>query len=152
MTYGFIIVTALHAALVYAHHGTAPQIHEQINVGVARGEIVTEAISQATKELESQKAALAHTIHADIVSQVKRDLGLYPIQDTVFDRRNNYETAPLSVTWKQEDATAADRPLSQRFRDWVNTLRKPTAEPSYHPVPLQQPAPEATQDPETSQQ
>jgi apolipoprotein N-acyltransferase len=76
MVYGFIIVTALHAALLYAHHATAPDIHEKINVGIARGEIVTEAINQATKQLDEQKAQLAYTIHNDIVSQVRRDLGL----------------------------------------------------------------------------
>lgn len=78
MVYGFIVVTALHAALLYAHHATAPDIHEKINVGIARGEIVTEAIQQATKQLAEQKAQLAYTIHNDIVSQVKRDLGLIP--------------------------------------------------------------------------
>jgi apolipoprotein N-acyltransferase len=76
MVYGFIIVTALHAALLYAWHATSPDIHEKINVGVARGEIVTEAINQATKQLDEQKAQLAYTIHNDIVSQVRRDLGL----------------------------------------------------------------------------
>jgi hypothetical protein len=78
MVYGFIIVTALHAALLYAHHATAPDIHEKINIGIARGEIVTEAINQATRQLDEEKAQLAHTIHNDIVSQVKRDLGLIP--------------------------------------------------------------------------
>ncbi|MEW6285028.1 MAG: hypothetical protein AB1509_02260 [Chloroflexota bacterium] len=78
MTYGFIIVTALHAGLLYAHHATAPVIHEKINVGIARGEIVTEAIGQSTRQLEEQKAELAYTIRNDIVSQVKRDLGLIP--------------------------------------------------------------------------
>ena len=78
MVYGFIIVTAMHAGLLYAHHATAPDIHEKINVGIARGEIVTEAINKATSQLDESKAELAHTITADIVSQVKRDLGLIP--------------------------------------------------------------------------
>lgn len=78
MVYGFIIVTALHAALLYANHATAPDIHEKINVGVARGEITTEAIKQAISALDEQKAELAYSIHNDIVSQVKRDLGLMP--------------------------------------------------------------------------
>ena len=85
MTYGFIIVTALHAGLIYAHHATAPDIHEKINVGIARGEIVTTAIQQATQELDESKAALAVTIHRDIVSQVKRDLGLVPVEGTPFE-------------------------------------------------------------------
>lgn len=76
LVYGFVIMTALHSALLYAHHATAPDIREKIDVGIARGEIVTEAISQATKSLEEHKAALAQSIHADIVAQVKRDLGL----------------------------------------------------------------------------
>lgn len=76
MVYGFIGVTAIHAAMVYAHHATAAEVHEKINVGIARGEIVTEAIQKATKQLDESKAELAHTITADIVSQVKRDLGL----------------------------------------------------------------------------
>jgi hypothetical protein len=76
LVYGYVIFTALHSALLYAHHATAPDIHEKINVGIARGEIVTEAIKQATDSLEVQKAALARSIHADIVAQVKRDLGL----------------------------------------------------------------------------
>lgn len=78
MVYGFIIVTALHAGLLYAHHATAPDIHEKINVGIARGEIVTEAINKATGQLDADKAELAHTITNDIVSRVKRDLGLIP--------------------------------------------------------------------------
>jgi hypothetical protein len=101
MVYGFITVTAIHALLVYVHHATAPEIHEQINVGIARGEIVTEAISQATKSLEQQKAALALTIHHDIVSQVKRDLGLSPIDDTVFDRRKQLTVSMPPAEWDE---------------------------------------------------
>src|SRR5689334_16450903 len=48
LVYGFVIMTALHSALLYAHHGSTPEIHEKINVGIARGEIVTTAIQQAT--------------------------------------------------------------------------------------------------------
>jgi len=55
MIYGFIAVTALHAALVYIHHGTAPEIAEQINVGVARGEVVSQAILNAAKTIEVEK-------------------------------------------------------------------------------------------------
>jgi hypothetical protein len=76
MVYGFIVVTAIHAGLIYAHHASAPEIHEQINVGIARGEIVTEAITQATKILDEQKQDLAYSIRNDIISKAKRDLGL----------------------------------------------------------------------------
>jgi apolipoprotein N-acyltransferase len=76
LVYGFVIMTALHSSLLYTHHAAAPDIHEKINVGIARGEIVTEAIKQATQSLDVQKAVLAQTITQDIVNQVKRDLGL----------------------------------------------------------------------------
>lgn len=168
MVYGFIIVTAIHAALVYIHHGTAPEISEQINVGIARGEVVTQAITDATKTIEAEKHDLSRAIYYDIVSQVKRDLGLHPIDDTVFDRRQfNLETEDMPIEeWeqleadlkdkgylkrsnlhgtRQERAPRDDRPLSQRLRDWlkIRPLR-------YHPTPGQ-PAPEPTPEPSPSQ-
>lgn len=81
LVYGFIIVTVIHAALVYLHHAGAPEIHEQINVGIARGEISTEAIRQATVALDQEKASLAQTLHTDIVNNVKRDLNLPILAD-----------------------------------------------------------------------
>lgn len=96
MVYGFIIVTAIHAALVYAHHGSAPEISEQINVGIARGEIVTYAIEEATKELDAEKHRLAQDIKSTIVAQVKRDLNLYPVTGTIFEPRvNDYHPAEV---------------------------------------------------------
>jgi hypothetical protein len=135
MVYGFIIVTAIHAALVYAHHAGAPDISEQINVGVARGEIVTEAINQATHVLDAEKQQLAVTIRNDIISKTKRDLGLIeadPRMPFIPAQPRQYEqTVPYPVTQtNQEDAQAKARPLSQRFRDWVNSLQKTPATPS----------------------
>jgi hypothetical protein len=95
MVYGFIIVTAIHAALIYIHHAAAPDIHEQINVGIARGEIVTEAITQATNQLDAEKQSLAVFIRHDIVSKAKRDLGLTPIDGTPFDRRQQNLTVSM---------------------------------------------------------
>lgn len=111
MVYGFIIVTALHAGLLYAHHATAPDIHEKINVGIARGEIVTEAIKQATASLDEQKASLAVTIHHDIVSQVKRDLGLMPVQGTPFEPKRAETAAPAPIT---QEAPADEPPAPFR--------------------------------------
>lgn len=76
MTWGFILVTILHVGLLYAHHAAAPEVDEQIRVGIARGEIVTHAISEAEKGLDVQKAQLAQAITADIVGRVTRDLSL----------------------------------------------------------------------------
>jgi apolipoprotein N-acyltransferase len=102
LVYGYVLMTALHSALLYAHHAAAPDIHEKINVGIARGEIVTEAIKQATQSLEVQKAALAESIHNDIVAQVKRDLGIQRGQ--VLDLPALPVTDPQSTETKQQPA------------------------------------------------
>jgi len=152
MIYGFIIVTALHAALVYSHHALSPEIAEQINVGVARGEVVSQAISDAAKTIEAEKHELSHAIYNDIVSQVKRDLGLYPVAGTPFERKK-FETDPLPVTWAKEDATTTARPLSG-FSKWVRENfmwdpKNPKDSPFHHGHPLTEPTPtpEAPQDP-----
>lgn len=115
MVYGFIVVTALHAGLLYAHHATAPEIHERINVGIARGEIVSEAIAQATKQLDEQKAELAHTIHNDIVSQVKRDLGLIPAdpQMPILPARRTYQQTVMPILDTQDKPDAAHDPFPE---------------------------------------
>ncbi len=81
LVWGFIAVTALHVTMIYVHHAAAPNVHEKINIGIARGEIVTEAISQATHSLEVEKARLAQTLQADMVNQVLRDLNLPILAD-----------------------------------------------------------------------
>ena len=93
MVYGFIIVTALHAALLYAHHAAGAEIHGQIEVGIARGEIVTEARREATRQLDESKKELAHNITQGIVNQVKRDLDLYPVEGTPFEKKEQTTAA-----------------------------------------------------------
>ncbi len=98
-----------------------PEIAEQINVGVARGEVVSQAISNAAKTIEAEKQELSQAIYNDIVSQVKRDLGMMEVTGTPFERKE-YQAAPLPVMWaRQEDAAATDRPLSG-FSQWLNNL------------------------------
>ncbi len=129
MVYGFVIVTAIHAALLYAHHSAAPDIHERINVGIARGEIVTEAINQATKTLDAEKSALASSIHADIVAQVKRDLGLHRSQ--VLDLPALPVEQPYPVTFAKETAL----PLSWQ---WLRSKFQSKAKPQPKPEPIMQ--------------
>lgn len=141
LVYLFIIMTALHSALLYAHHATAPEIHEKINVGIARGEIVTEAIKQATDSLEVQKAALAETIHHEIVNQVKRDLGLsrgqvldlpaLPVLDTPAQKPASFSLANLlPFTW------AKSRPKQQIYESTVSAPTM-TTEAGTPPAPFQ---------------
>lgn len=121
MTYGFIVVTAIHALLLYTHHATAPDIAEQINVGVARGEITSVAIRQATVELETEKAALAASIHSGIVDQVKRDLNI-PIlaNNTVFDR-NARHTAPVESVQSPAPLVIASK--KRPAANWLQNLK-----------------------------
>jgi hypothetical protein len=95
MVYGFIGATALHAILLYAYHAGGQEIKQRIDVGIAKGEITTEAINQATKTLDEEKAMLAKTLKQDILSQVKRDLGLYPVEGTPFERKEQTTIEPL---------------------------------------------------------
>lgn len=87
MVYGFIAVTAVHVSLLWIHHGGAPEIHQQINIGIARGEITTEAIKMATQALESNRAAIARDhIQAELYNQALRDLDIpIPASGTVFE-------------------------------------------------------------------
>lgn len=127
MVYGFIIVTTLHAALTYAHHATGAEMHQQIEIGIARGEIVTEARKKATQQLDESKTELAHTITADIVSQVKRDLGLI-------------EADPNMPFLPKELTAPLPRP--------IEATPKPENEPLYHPVALnKKDKPESAQPP-----
>lgn len=97
VVYGFIAVTAIHAGLIYAHHAMSPEISEQIQIGIARGEVVSQAITDATKTIEAEKQELSRNIYHDLISQVKRDLGLHPVEGTPFEPRR-YEQAIPSPT------------------------------------------------------
>ena len=113
MTYGFIIVTAIHAALVYSHHALAPDIREEIEVGIARGEIVTTAINDATKVLDEQKQSLSYSIRNDIISKAKRDLGLIEADPQMPIIPRQYEQAiPSPVETKTEE-----QPSGEKFQD-----------------------------------
>jgi len=139
MVYGFIGATALHAILVYAHHGAGPEIRQRIDVGIARGEVTSEAIKQATAMLDAEKTNLARTISADIISQAKRDLGLYPIDDTVFDRRKHEA---------QTEAQALPFPIGDDIEDLPaaveakNRAIAQTKEAGEQPNPFLKPQPE----------
>lgn len=134
--YGFIIVTAIHAALVYLHHAGAPDIHEKINVGIARGEITTEAIRQATSALEVEKAELARTLHTDIVNSVKRDLGLPILADPKmpFLPADPAQYAPVQPTPQAKKKNLFDQ--------WKESFFKKNPPPS--PIKYEQVTPQET--------
>lgn len=132
MVYGFIIVTAIHAALLYAHHATAPNIHQKINVGVARGEIVTTAITQAVNSLEVEKESLARSIHDDIVAQVKRDLGIPASNRHVLD----LPALPVDNSMPYPVTFAKDAPIPLSW-DWLRSkVWKPKQAATEKPEPV----------------
>jgi len=93
MVYGFIGVTILHVIMLYAHHGAAPEIWEQIDIGIARSHVTDTAMKQATNRIEKETSMLADSLADEIVNRVKRDLNI-PIlaNDTIFDPKA-YEQA-----------------------------------------------------------
>jgi hypothetical protein len=110
MVYGFIIVTALHAGLTYAHHATGSEIHGQIEIGIARGEIITEARKTATAQLDENKRELSRTITQDILSQVKRDLGLIEA-DPQMPFLPKEATTALPAPLAKDEPKSADYPF-----------------------------------------
>ena len=114
LVYGFIGATALHAALLYGHHAGAPDIKQKIDIGIARGEITTEAIRQASNTLDAERAQLAETIRDEIIANVKRDLNI-PIlaKGTVFDPKT-YEQAiphPVLTPTEKDEPKLAENPF-----------------------------------------
>lgn len=129
MVYTFIGATILHAALVYFHHAASPEISEQISIGIARGEVVSQAITDATKTIEAEKQELSRNIYNDLISQVKRDLGLHPVQGTPFEPRTYEQAIPYTVAKEPSD-----------FSKWVREtfMYDPKKETPYR-EPLQTP-------------
>lgn len=102
MNYIFIFATAAHVLLLYLHHFGIPAVTQQVSTGIAKGEIKDHAMKEAARQLEHEKAQLAQSITADIMQDVQRELGLLPIDNTIFDRRRNeLTTTPPPVLQPQ---------------------------------------------------
>jgi hypothetical protein len=59
MRYGFIIVAIIHVILIYLHHGSSPEVSQEINVGIMAGEAI---------DAGQKKAQLQMTIVQDMVA------------------------------------------------------------------------------------
>lgn len=130
ITYGFIIATVTHAALLYAHHAGAQEIKQRIDVGIARGEITTEAIKQATATLDAERGQLAQTITNEIISQVKRDLNIPILADP------RMPIIPADPTQYQQNIPAPTLKDEQSITAKV-PFPKPTDSESGKPQPSQ---------------
>lgn len=127
LLWGFIGTTALHLILIYMHHFTAPELAEQINVGIARGEITTEAIRQATQGLEQEKAQLAESIARGIKEQVMRDLNLpIPANNTVFDPKTYEQAVPHPIQQSQTEFA--------KYTELLNDKAEPGTPDNYGPL------------------
>lgn len=162
LLWAFIGATALHAVLIYVHHFGAPAIHEQIELGVARGSITTEAIKQATAGLAKEQSALAETLAREITDRVKRDLNLPILADPrmpIIPHPTTYEqTVPLpimgEIDWKEinsglesikQDLLRAKSNLAEQMKITDAIIKqsepKPSffrSDPSYYPKPTPQ--------------
>lgn len=117
LVYGFIGATALHAALLYGHHAGAPRIAEQVEIGIARGQVVDAARKQATKRIEEEQRMLADSIAEGLVAQIKRDLNLPIPADPRMPflpaepKRYEQKTLPLPVL--KDEPTSAQVPFPE---------------------------------------
>lgn len=136
MVYGFIGVTILHVLMIYTHHGAAPEIWEEIDIGIARSQVTDAAMKQATNQIAKETNLLADCLAQEIVDRVKRDLRLpIPIKDTVFDRRRNEaDTVPLPVI--ETETQALNR---ERAKQELAPLAVPANDPPYIQQPKDEP-------------
>jgi hypothetical protein len=74
MRYGFIVIAAIHVVLVYIHHGSAPEISEQINIGVAVSSVTDRAQKKATQQMTVMEDQLAGVIMLRILDDAMRGL------------------------------------------------------------------------------
>jgi hypothetical membrane protein len=125
LVYGFIGTTILHAALLWGHTFGARDIREKIDVGIARGEIISEALHQATNGLDKEKAQLAHSIAQDIASQVKRDLGLVPAAGTIFEPKQAEVAAVTLPTQPLTNTQPSSRPAPESIKDEPTPAQSP---------------------------
>jgi len=133
LVYGFIGATALHAALLYGHHAGAQEIRQRIDVGIARGEITTEAIKQAAATLDAERGRLAETITREIVDQVKRDLNIPILADPRMPflpaDPKQYEQAiphPILTPAKKDEPKLAENPFPETKVTESHTPTTPT--------------------------
>jgi hypothetical protein len=138
MVYGFIAVTALHAILIYMHHAGDPEITTRIELGIAQGEVTTEAISQAKDELEHDRTQLAIPIRVGMVNQVKRDLKI-PI--AVDPNIGFVPTDPAAYEYAmlQQQPAGTNSPRQAPAPSWLQQLRQKFSRQSV-PAIVQTPA------------
>lgn len=117
MVYGFIVVTVLHAALVYAHHAASPTIHQQIEFGIAEGEVNTEAMRQATQSMDENKRQLAHSLTSKMLQDSYRNLNLPIVVDP-------------NVGFVPADPSQIATPAEQKKKDSWYSRFKNTMRPS----------------------
>jgi hypothetical protein len=111
MVYGFIGVTVLHVVMLWVHHGGAPEIWSQIDLGISKSQVTDAARKQATSQIEKEQNMLADDLANEIVSQIKRDLNIPIAVDPKvgFVPRTPYQQAtphPITIA-----PTAKDEPI-----------------------------------------
>jgi hypothetical protein len=72
MRYGFIIVAFIHVILVYLHHGAAPEISEEINIGVMVGEAIDAGQKKAALQMNVVQDAVAGQLMIGVFEEAMR--------------------------------------------------------------------------------
>lgn len=96
LVYSFITITALHVSFLYVFHFGNAELKKQIEIGIAKGSIQSQALKQAVHEIGVQENELARSIREGLVDDVHRDIG-YSAKGTIFEPVQK-NTAPVSFS------------------------------------------------------
>lgn len=114
LTYIFVGVLVGHLLLIYAHHGSAPDINASISMGVDLARVVSEGQKQAEEETKRQTADLGRVIANRQMEEVYRRMNIrpqiidakaLPLYDDLNTTTNNY---PVQAKAKTPGAAATD--------------------------------------------
>lgn len=161
LTYIFVGVLIGHLLLLYAHHGSAPDVNASISMGVDLARVISEGQKQAEEEIKRQTADLGRVIANRQMEEVYRRMNIrpqvieakaLPVYDDLNTSTNNY---PVQAETKRPGAAAADflgtffpwtkkannkreyeqvsSAPAQRSQD-VGATTSPTANQHYHPM------------------
>jgi hypothetical protein len=153
MRYGFLIVVAIHVILVYIHHGSSPEISEQINIGVAVGSVTDRAQKKATQQMTIMEDQLAGAIMGRILDDAMRNLtelngrqvvfpglpGPQQIIDVPATPVTPHFTTTCLICGKPTQGTAYCGPEHWRMLMDQTRAPSPTPEPKVEPSPAQPP-------------
>lgn len=143
LIYGFIVTTTAHTTLLYTFHFTSFNLMQQIEIGIAQGEVMTASIKAAVNQLSSNQDNLAAPMRDEIVRSVQRntsssEIMVDPAVGFVSKDKPNPAHVPftqrLKTFWKNRaDVPIVTTALTQGVTDDAATVTGPANNPPTEP-------------------